>query len=249
MAGQGNKNLKRNVRPAEPALLQNVTVFAKKSENTVSLLGGTVRVLYWESILGDTVRASVVFTDSGNTLTSQKTGQGHGKRKKKVSAVEGLPITGGEQVDLKFTDNNGNTVNFGKGGNNLFINKRKDIPTKSQTTGKSYELILTSKEFIDNANSQVGYCSADQLDIQVKNILKDVLKSEKVKDENFEETKNSIQYIGNNKKAFYTINNLAAKCVSAKDQELGVSAGYLFWETADGYYFKSIDSLLSALSL
>ena len=246
MAGQGNKNLKRNLsRAAEPALLEKITVLAKKGKNTVSLLGGTVRVLYWESILGDTVSASVVFTDAGNTMTTKKTGQGSGIRKKKVSAVEGLPITGGEQVDLKFTDNNGNTVNFGKGGNNLFINKRKDIPTKSQTSGKSYELILSSKEYIDNANSQVGYCSAEILSDQVKNILKDVLKSEKVKDENFEDTKNSIQYIGNNKKAFYTINNLATKSVSAKDQELGVSAGYFFWETADGYYFKSIDTLLS----
>ena len=238
--------MKVTSKAAEPALLQKVTVLAKKNKRTVSLLGGTVRVLYWESILGDTVRASVVFTDAGNTMniTTAK-GQGNKGRKKKVSAVEGLPITGGEQVDLKFTDNNGNSVNFGKGGNNLFINNRKDIVTKSQTSGKTYELILTSQEFIDNANSQVGYCSADILSDQVKNVLKDVLKSEKVKDENFEETKNSINYIGNNKKAFYTINNLATKSVSAKDQELGVSAGYFFWETADGYYFKSIDTLLS----
>ena len=238
--------MKVTSKASEPALLQKVTVLAKKSKRTVSLLGGTVRVLYWESILGDTVRASVVFTDAGNTMniTTAK-GQGNKGRKKKVSAVEGLPITGGEQVDLKFTDNNGNSVNFGKGGNNLFINNRKDIVTKSQTSGKTYELILTSQEFIDNANSQVGYCSADILSDQVKNVLKDVLKSEKVKDENFEETKNSIQYVGNNKKAFYNINNLATKSVSAKDQELGVSAGYFFWETADGYHFKSIDTLLS----
>ena len=115
---------------------------------------------------------------------NKQTKRGTRKSKKKVSAVEGLPILGGEQVDLKFTDNNGNSVNFGKGGNNLFINNRKDIPTKSQTSGKAYELILTSQEFIDNSNSQVGYCSAEILSDQVKNILKNVLKSEKVKDEN-----------------------------------------------------------------
>ena len=57
-------------RAAEPALLEKVTVLAKKGKNTVSLLGGTVRVLYWESILGDTVSASVVFTDAGNTTVS-----------------------------------------------------------------------------------------------------------------------------------------------------------------------------------
>ena len=122
------KSNKKTVRPSAPALLQKVTVLSKKDKNTVSLLQGTVRVLYWESILSDTVSASVVFSDAGNTMNKTTApGQGNKGRKKKVSAVEGLPITGGEQVDLKFTDNNGNTVNFGKGGNNLFINNRKDI--------------------------------------------------------------------------------------------------------------------------
>ena len=130
MAGQGNKNLKRNIRPSAPSLLQRVDVLSSKkgSKDSVSLVNGTVRLLYWESILADTVSASVVFTDAGNTMKSTKqTKRGTRPTKKKVSAVEGLPITGGEQVDLKFTDNNGNSVNFGKGGNNLFINNRKDI--------------------------------------------------------------------------------------------------------------------------
>ena len=188
--------MKVTSKASEPALLQKVTVLAKKSKRTVSLLGGTVRVLYWESILGDTVRASVVFTDAGNTMniTTAK-GQGNKGRKKKVSAVEGLPITGGEQVDLKFTDNNGNSVNFGEGGNNLFINNRKDIVTKSQTSGKTYELILTSKEFIDNDFTQVGFCSAEQISDQVKKIFEEVLKTKKKLD--IEDTKNSIQYILN----------------------------------------------------
>ena len=111
MAGQGNKNLKRNIRPEAPSLLQRVDVLSSKkgSKDSVSLVNGTVRLLYWESILADTVSASLIFTDAGNTMSTQKTGQGHGKRKKKVSAVEGLPILGGEQVDLKFTDNKGNS--------------------------------------------------------------------------------------------------------------------------------------------
>ena len=243
MAGQGNKNLKRNVRPAEPSLLEKVTVISNENKSTnVSLLGGTVRVLYWESILGDTVSSSVVFTDSGNTMTTKKSGQGSGIRKKKVSAVEGLPITGGEQVRLKFTDNNGNTVNFCTNDNNLYINSITPIPTKSQTTGKSYELILTSKEFIDNEKARVRKCLSGQISDEVESILKDILKTEK--DLDIEETKDPLQYIGNNKKPFYVINNLSTKAVSAKDQELGVSAGKIFWETSEGYKFKSIESLL-----
>ena len=241
-------------RQSGPSLLQQIDVVSKENKNsTVSLISGTVRVLYWESILQDTVRASVVFSDAGNTMTrTVKTGRGQGnksrsrKDKKKISAVEGLPIIGKEQVSLKFTDNKGNTIKFSSSGENpLIVNSINPIPTDSQTTGKAYELDLVSQEFIDNDEVRVRYCSAETLSEQVKNILKDVLKSEKVKDENFEDTKNSLNYIGKNNKPFYAINDLSKKSVSAGSQELGFSAGYFFFETSEGYKFKSIDTLLS----
>ena len=115
MAGQGNKNLKRNIRPEAPSLLQRVDVHSAKkgSKDSVSLVNGTVRLLYWESILADTVSASVIFTDAGNTMKSTKQSKrGTKSTKKKVSAVEGLPILGEETVNLKFTDNQGNTIDL-----------------------------------------------------------------------------------------------------------------------------------------
>ena len=45
---------------ATPALLQRLDVFSNQTNDTVSLLGGTVRVLYWESILSDRSRSSPV---------------------------------------------------------------------------------------------------------------------------------------------------------------------------------------------
>ena len=147
--GQGNKNLNRTVRKSAPSLLQRLDVISNEDKNTsVSLLNGTVRVLYWESILADTVSASVIFTDAGNTMTRTKKGQGHGKRRKKVSAVEGLPILGQEKIALQFTDNNDNTIDFDK---SLSINKITALPTDSQTTTKSYEIVLVSNEFFDNS--------------------------------------------------------------------------------------------------
>ena len=146
--GQGNKNLNRTVRKSAPSLLQRLDVISNEDKNTsVSLLNGTVRVLYWESILADTVSASVIFTDAGNTMTRTKKGQGHGKRRKKVSAVEGLPILGQEKIALQFTDNNDNTIEFNE-PNSLYINSITALPTDSQTTTKSYEIGLVSKEFI-----------------------------------------------------------------------------------------------------
>ena len=246
MAGQGNKNLKRNIRPAAPSLLQRVDVIStEKKSSSVSLVNGTVRLLYWESILADTVSASIVFTDAGNTMTAnKKTKRGTRKSKKKVSAVEGLPILGGETVNLKFTDNQGNTLDFNDKNGALILNDRPTIPTDSQTSSKSYELILGSPEFVaNNEKERVRYCSAETLSEQVKNILEKVLKTKKKLD--IEDTKNSMNYIGKNRKPFYVINDLSKKSVSAGSQELGVSAGYLFWETSKGYHFKSIDTILT----
>ena len=254
LSGTKRREKQAEVRQSGPSLLQTIDVISNEnSSSTVSLISGTVRVLYYESILQDTVRASVVFSDAGNTMTrTVKTGKGQGNQsrsrtdKKKVSAVEGLPIIGKEQVSLKFTDNKGNTIKFSSSGENpLIVNQIKPIPTDSQTTGKAYELDLVSKGFIDNEKERVRYCSADQISEQVKKIFNEVLKTEKELD--IEDTKNPIQYIGKNRKPFYVLNDLSKKAVSAGSQELGFSAGYFFYETSEGYKFKSIDTLLSGV--
>ena len=239
--GQGNKNLNRTVRKSAPSLLQRLDVISNEDKNTsVSLLNGTVRVLYWESILADTVSASVIFTDAGNTMTRTKKGQGHGKRRKKVSAVEGLPILGQEKIALQFTDNNDNTIDFDK---SLSINKITALPTDSQTTTKSYEIVLVSNEFFDNSKVRVRVPKRGEISDYVKFILEDVLKTEKKID--LDDTSSPLDWCPNNIKPFYAINKLSPKAVSAENQGLGESAGYFFWETSEGYHFKSIDTLLS----
>ena len=42
----------------------------------------------------------------------------------------------------------------------------------------------------------------------------------------------------------YIINWLSKKSIPSKDGEMGETAGYLFFETSEGYHFRSIDSLL-----
>ena len=228
---------------ATPALLQRLDVFSEESSDSVSLLGGTVRVLYWESILADSIKASVTFTDAGNTLKSTKqTKRGRRPSKKKVSAVEGLPITGGEKVNLKFTDNNGNTLDFNDQTNNsLYINERIDLPTGSETTDKSYMLDLTSLEFINNeaGKTKVRKCMSGQISDHVKDILENVMKTEK--DLDIEQTTGTLDYTPNNTKPFYCLNELSTKAVKG---QAGETAGYFFWETANSYHFKSIDTLM-----
>ena len=248
MAGQGNKERGKTTRESSPAFLEKVDIVSQEDKTrSVSVIGGTVRVLYWESLLADSVRATVTFTDAGNTLSTQKRGQGHGKRKKKVSAVEGLPIIGKEKVNLKFTDNHKNTIDFNiRNDNNLIMNSIVNIPTDSETSNKTYMLDLASPEFIANDEERVKTCLEGPIEEMVKTILKDNLKTDRdIEDLEKTKTPTTFSYTANNKKPFYTINKLSKKAISEENQKLGVTAGYFFWETSDGYKFKSIDTLLS----
>ena len=247
MAGQGNKTKKSHLsgKTSEPAFIKKLDIASNKSATDASIVGGTVRLQYWESILQDSIRASVVFTDTGNTLPKQKTRFGSGSGGK-VGVVEGLPIIGEEQVTLKIEDNQGNALDFSiENDNPFFINKITSIPTLGETTNKAYELKLASKEFLDNEQgwSRVRTCFSGQVSDHVKTILEDNLKTEK--DLDIEETKKPLDFIGKNKKAFFILNDLAKKAVSSKIEGEGSTAGYFFWETANGFHFKSIDTLLT----
>ncbi len=104
---------------------------------------------------------------------------------------------------------------------------------------------MASKEYLEKEQgwSRVRTCFAGQVSDHVTNILEKNLKTEK--DLDIEETKKTLDFIGNNKKPFFTLNDLAKKAVSSKIEGEGNTAGYFFWETANGFHFKSIDSMLS----
>jgi len=249
MAGQGNKTKKSHLsgKTSEPAFIKKLDIQSNNKDKTdASIVGGTVRLQYWESILQDSIRASVVFTDTGNTLPKRKRKFGIGSGGK-VGVVEGLPIIGGEQVTLKIEDNQGNALDFSIDNDNpFFIVQKPSIPTLGETTNKAYELKLVSKEFLDNEEgwSRVRTCFSGQVSDHVKTILEDNLKTKKNIDD-IEETKKPLDFIGKNKKPFFILNDLAKKAVSSKIEGEGNTAGYFFWETANGFHFKSIDTLLT----
>ena len=60
-----------------------------------------------------------------------------------------------------------------------------------------------------------------------------------------DETSNNYNFIGNVRKPLYTINWLAKKSIPISDGKKGQSAGFMFYETSEGYHFKSIDSLFA----
>ena len=80
-------------KKSAPATITKADVVSNvDTEKSVSLVNGILRLTYRESILQDSVKAYVVFSDVGNAIEGK-------------SAVEGLPLIGTEDFRLEFEDN------------------------------------------------------------------------------------------------------------------------------------------------
>ena len=212
-------------KSAEPSLsISEISVSANKGGKTASLLRGTIRLEYYESIMQDTIRAIIIFADTGDSVDNK-------------TVLDGLPLVGSEKVKLKFSDNNENEIEL-----TLFVNKV--TPLYDDTTKSMVELDLTSKEFLINDKVRLNKRFDGKISDYVKTIFSDsnFLGSDKKCE--IEPTQNSLNCIPAQWKPMYTINWLSKWSVSEK-QQFGVSAGYFFFETSEGYKFKSIDGLLS----
>ena len=118
-------------KSTEAAFVSKLEVKSNKDESkTVSLTGGFVELLYYESILQDTVRADVVFTDTGNAIDEK-------------SVIEGLPLVGTEEVNIKFADTNEEEISV-----KLYVNKV--TPAYEDAERSLISIGLVSEEYIKN---------------------------------------------------------------------------------------------------
>ena len=216
-------------KSSDPSILETLTIYSNVNpSDTVNLADGILELNYIESIMNDTIKVNLSFVDTGASINDK-------------TVIEGLPLVGQEKVVLKFRDNNKNVLGD-KPELVLYVNKITPAADKSQKSIVGLELV--SKEYILNEKIRITKRMDGKVSDHIRTILtsQDYLKTEKKVD--IEDTINNFNFFGNNKKSLYTINWLSKKGVSAKSQKLGTSAGYFFYETSEGFFFKSIDSLL-----
>ena len=229
---------------SEPSIPIRVDI---KSNNPklepVSLVNGFVRMQYFESLLQDSIEVSYVYADTGNVSFQNKS-----KEVLYVKSVrEGLPLVGTEDVTLSIQDNQGNQIK-------VELNVNEVTPVLDDTQRTLLNINLVSEEVIRNevGTSKVTKRYKEQPnDEYIKSILKDNLKTKKALD--IEETYSggdNYSFLGNGRKAFYTLNWLSRLSIP-KTVKSGGSAGFWLFETAkdDGmgsvFKFKSIDSLFA----
>lgn len=195
---------------------------------TLDVSLGCVQLQYYESILDNTVRVSTILVDSGDRIDEQSVS---------VLEMEDMKLTGGEEVSLEMEDGYGQKLKFSE-DSQLRI---KAIHDAGEENVLSYMIDLWSKECLDNelVETRVTKRYDGKISDSIESILKNALKTQKVIDT--DETENLFSFLGRSEKPFYKCAWLAKRSIPIGST--GKSAGYLFFETADGFKFKSIDKL------
>ena len=195
---------------------------AQDQGRTVDVKEGITSFSYYENILSNHLTFQVAIQDSGNSI--EKDGQ-------RVSIVEGLPIRGGEEIRFNVKDGEGTPLKM-----EMYLNKLYDLD--ETTTTDSFNISGVSKEFFSNEMTRV----VKRYDGKISESVRSILKILDAEISEIEDTANSYNFIGNDKKPFYVGTWLGTK--SIPEEAYGETAGFLLYQTQDGMNFRSVDGLL-----
>jgi hypothetical protein len=216
----------------------------------IDITQGVTELYYYENVLSESVKLTVFVVDTGN---AQKADDGTGA---KIGIDDALKIGNGEKIYLQFNDawyekdkqattsfnkKNPHKLSFTTDDTALYLNEKEKLSEHTQKSAYMFDLV--SKEYLMNESTRVVKRYDGKISESAEKILKEVLETKKELD--IEVTENNFNFIGTAKKPLWTLLWLAKKAIPQKQNASGNTAGYFFFETYDGYKFKSIDTLLS----
>lgn len=222
------------------SIYEILTIESNDQKRTVDARSGVVSIDYYEDIFSPTITAKVTITNTGDTVSSPDN-QGNPDGYKQ-SIYNGLPLRGGERVVLKIRGNTPKNpgLDFSSTNKYLYVSSITNVISESQK--ESFTLNLVSREAITNETSRVGkkYKTSSRIDDSVKDILSKYLSTRNVG--KIDKTSNKYGFIGNLRKPFTVLIWLASKAVP--DFSKDATAGFVFYQTVDGFQFRSIDKLI-----
>ena len=222
------------------SIYEEVILESNDQQRTVDIKSGVISVDYYEDIFSPTITAKIRVGNTGDSISQESDGQ-------KQSIYNGLPLRGGERLSLKIAGNSAKNPGLDFSSNPkdyLYVSSISDVI--SETQRESFLLHLVSREAITNETSRVGrkYPTSSTIDTSVTDILNNYLKAEKIG--TIDKTQNKYGFIGNLKKPFTLLVWLASKAVPDDTSE-DATAGFVFFQTRDGFQFRSIDKLISSV--
>jgi hypothetical protein len=156
---------------------------------------------------------------------------------------QGFDIYGGEQMNILLSvEGSTNKLILNDSIRNLFV-RSSNIDKRSNSAIYSVELV--SAETLTNETVRVANRFDGKVNDSAKKIFSQLKSKKNFNDQN---SANKYSFVGNVRRPFDLLTWLCPKSVPQGSGGFG-TAGYLFFETQDGYTFKSIDKLISQKKL
>jgi len=239
--------------PSKAAEPGNIEKFIIKSDYTddLDISMGIVELHYYESILDTTVRVTAQVVDSSlrKAAIQKKIGYEAATENDQVFEAPGddnTTLTGGEKVELSFSDNAGNQLSFPE----LRVQATRNQMENSKAN--VFIIDVFSSESIKNefTATRVEERYQGKISDSVTSILRGKLQTDNTIE--IDQTLNEMTFNGNTQKPLYKCVWLAKRSVPEEQPgALGGTAGYFFWESANEggagkrYCFKSIDLMMA----
>ena len=216
----------------DKSLYEKFIIESVNRAKTADISAGVVGFSYFEDVFSPMITARVVVANTGNAI--------EGEDGKIQSLYNGFPLRGGERMQIKIAGNSQD--NDGLEFNDFYVGSITDVMIDSGR--ELFTLNLISREAITNETVRVGkkFPSSQKISDSVGDICKNYLSSDKLYD--VDETQNPYGFYGNMRKPFTVLTMLASKSVPGNVSGKDATAGYFFFETKQGFRFKSIDSLI-----
>lgn len=216
----------------QKSVYEVLTIESNDQSKTIDLMNGAMVFDYYEDIFSPTITAKLKVINVGNTS---------GDSRKRQSLYNGLPLRGGERVALKIAPNSTNissSLDFSSTEKYFYVSSITDVI--AETNRESFTLNLTSREAVTNETTRVvkKFPAEIKISDSVRQILEENLLTQQIRQ--IDETSNTYAFVGNLKKPFTILVWLASKSVPTDN---GGNAGFVFYQTKEGFSFRSLDSL------
>jgi hypothetical protein len=226
------------------SIYEELILESNDQRRTVDIRSGTVSIDYYEDIFSPTITAKIRVVNTGDSIQSSDNEGNPDPDGDFQSIYNGLPLRGGERVSIKISGNSETNpgLDFATKENDyLYVSSITDVVSQSQK--ESFILNLVSREAITNETSRIPkkYPTSSTIDTSVRDILKNYLKTEKIG--TIDRSQNKYGFIGNLRKPFTILVWLASKAVPNISGD--ATAGFVFYQTKDGFQFRSIDNLIT----
>ena len=183
------------------------------------IVAGNPIIDYYESLDSPTIALTVTFIDVDQVISREG-------------------ITGGEYIDVTVKIGGFDDFKITSEKHKLMLNSVRNVITETNKQVATLEFITV--ESIINETARVNKKYAGNVTGTVKELLKTDTKGiQTSKNLESDEAANSYAFVGNLKRPLDTIQWLCPKAQSSTK-----NFGFLFFETLDGYNFKSIEKLL-----